>query len=87
MYFRRKEMKNTQGKMNIFTLVKLYPYESGGPRATALVSNGGETTPWIVDVHDMRRISRNRCCGVEDHAAVDAVLEALESEENRRRFF
>jgi NhaP-type Na+/H+ and K+/H+ antiporter len=71
----------------MFTLVKLYPYEAGGPRATALVSNGGETTPWIVDVHDVRRLLRTRCCGSADSAAVAAVLETLEVEEQRRRLF
>jgi hypothetical protein len=71
----------------MFTLLKLYPYEPGGPRATALVSNGGETTPWIVDVHDMWRISTQRCCGVEDSAAVTAVLETLEVEEQRMMVF
>ena len=71
----------------MFTLVKLNPYEPGGPRATALVSNGGETTPWIVDVHDVGRILRTRCCGYADSAAVAAVLETLEVEEQRRRLF
>jgi hypothetical protein len=71
----------------VFTLVKLYPYEAGGPQATALVSNGGETTPWIVNVLDMQLLLRNRHLGEEDTAAVAAVCEALKAEEKRRECF